>query len=64
MNGFQLYRALKKIDNTINVCFITAFEAYYQSLGEFFPNLDVKYFIQKPVKKKRLFELAAEQIGG
>ena len=27
MNGFELYKKIKDIDNRIEVCFITAFEA-------------------------------------
>ena len=29
MNGFELYEKIRKIDNKIKVCFITAFEVYY-----------------------------------
>lgn len=57
MNGFELYRKLRKIDNSFKICFITAFEAYYKSLKEFFPALDVSCFIQKPVSQKRLLQL-------
>lgn len=62
MNGFQLYEKLKQIDNSCKVCFITAFEAYYQSLKEFFPNLDVTCFIQKPVTKEKLLASVTEQL--
>jgi CheY-like chemotaxis protein len=62
LNGFQLCQRLRIIDNRFKVCFITAFKAYYQSLREFFPKLDVSCFIQKPVSKKQLLELVAREI--
>src|ERR687887_1689101 len=30
MNGFQLYREIKKIDSKLKVCFLTASEMYYE----------------------------------
>jgi two-component SAPR family response regulator len=39
MNRFELYDNLRKIDDKAKVCFITAFEVYYKSLKELFPNL-------------------------
>src|SRR5919198_5917138 len=30
MNGFQLYREIKKIDSKVKVCFLTASEMYYE----------------------------------
>lgn len=49
MNGFELYRALKKSGDNSHVFFITAFEVYYQEFRKVFPDLDVKYFIKKPI---------------
>ena len=62
MNGFQLYQSLRKIDNNFRVCFITAFETYYQALREFFPKLDVSCFIKKPVSRNKLLERIAGEI--
>lgn len=36
MNGFELYREIKKIDDKLKVCFITAFEVYYEELKKEF----------------------------
>ncbi len=41
MNGFELYREIEKIDDKAKICFITAFEVYYKSLRELFPNMQV-----------------------
>ena len=30
MNGFELRRQIKKIDNSVKVCFLTASELYYE----------------------------------
>jgi DNA-binding response OmpR family regulator len=49
MNGFELYQEIKKIDDKVKVCFITAFEVYYQSLRELYPNMKVECFIKKPI---------------
>jgi two-component system, OmpR family, response regulator ChvI len=49
MNGFELYKKIKDIDNRIEVCFITAFEDYREEFKEPFPELEeAKYFIRKP----------------
>jgi hypothetical protein len=38
MTGFKLYRKIKGIDSKAKVCFITAFETYYEEFRqEFFP---------------------------
>ena len=49
INGFELYEALKKIDDKPKVCFITAYELYYDALKKDFPELDVGCFIKKPI---------------
>jgi DNA-binding response OmpR family regulator len=49
MNGFELYRKMRDIDDKVSVCFITAFEDYREEFKEAFPMLDeFKYFIRKP----------------
>jgi two-component system, OmpR family, response regulator ChvI len=50
MNGFELYREMDKIDNNVKVCFITAFEVYYEALREVFPSMEVECFIRKPIE--------------
>jgi len=49
MNGFELYREIKKKGVTSKVCFFTAFEVYYDEFKKVFPTLDVKCFIRKPI---------------
>jgi two-component system catabolic regulation response regulator CreB/two-component system response regulator ChvI len=50
MNGFELYKEMDKIDNHAKVCFITAFEVYYEALREVFPSMEVECFIRKPIE--------------
>lgn len=50
MNGFELYKEMDKIDNHVKVCFITAFEVYYEALREVFPSMEVECFIRKPIE--------------
>jgi len=49
LNGFDLYRELKKKDGSVKVCFLTAFEIYYEEFRKMFPTIDVRSFIRKPV---------------
>src|SRR5437867_3143238 len=51
MNGFELYREIRKIDDRVKVCFITAFEVYYEELKNRFQHKeeDVRCFISKPI---------------
>ena len=53
MDGFNLYEEVRKIDNKVKVCFITAFEINYQALRAVFPAAtstdDIGCFIRKPV---------------
>ena len=49
INGFDLYRELKKKDPQVRVCFLTAFEIYYEEFRKMFPNIDVRAFVRKPV---------------
>ncbi len=53
MDGFSLYEEIRKLDNKVKVCFITAFEINYQALRAVFPAAtstdDIGCFIRKPV---------------
>jgi DNA-binding response OmpR family regulator len=49
MNGFELYQEMEKIDYKPKICFITAFEVYYNSLRELFPTMRIDCYIKKPI---------------
>ena len=55
MNGFELYRQIKKIDDKVKVCFLTAGEMDYEQFRkELFPALDNNCYIQKPIENEML----------
>ena len=61
MDGFQLYREIKKIDNKVKICFLTASEMDYNKFGkELFPALDENCFIQKPIQNETLTKIINE----
>jgi len=63
MNGFELYRELKKEDENIKVAFMTAFEMYEEEFRRVFTNIDVKCFIKKPVSPSDLVRRVKEELG-
>src|SRR5262249_46817326 len=54
MDGFDLYRKLKNIDDNVKYCLLTAYGAYYDTLKKDYPGLDVEWFIRKPIDTERL----------
>jgi CheY-like chemotaxis protein len=55
MSGFELYDKIKEIDDNVNVCFITAFEEYFNEFKKRFPHSDkTEWFIRKPVGVEEL----------
>jgi CheY-like chemotaxis protein len=56
MDGFLLYQEMKKIDNKIRVCFLTASEMYLEKFREkeWVAALDKDLFLRKPIKNEDL----------
>lgn len=55
MTGFELYRKIRELDSKVRVCFITAFETYFEKFRqEFFPLEEIKGFIKKPIQIENL----------
>lgn len=51
MTGFELYQKIRELDSKVRVCFITAFETYFEKFRqEFFPLEEIKGFIKKPIQ--------------
>ena len=57
MNGFELYREITKMDKDVKVCFMTAFEIYYDDFRSLFPKLSLSCFANKPVSIDTLSRL-------
>ena len=49
MDGFELYRQMKKKDSNAKICFMTAFDMHYNEFKKMFPAIDVRCFIRKPI---------------
>ena len=57
IDGFDLYKKIKEIDNNIRICFLTASEAYYQQFREKdYSQLSRDLFIQKPIELEELLK--------
>jgi DNA-binding response OmpR family regulator len=54
MDGFELYDKISKMDNNINVCFLTAATEYYDKYKERFSWLQKECFITKPIRLENL----------
>ena len=64
MNGFELYREIKKKDNNAKMCFLTASELYYKEFREKeFRSLDRNLFIRKPINNEELAKEINKLIG-
>ena len=59
MHGFELYREIRKIDNKVKVCFLTAGEMYYGAYADIF---NENQFIRKPIANKDLISKVNEMI--
>src|SRR5215217_7771399 len=61
MNGFELYYRIKKLDDKVKICFLTAGEMYYEEIRkEAFPELDTNCFIRKPITNEALIQQVKE----
>jgi DNA-binding response OmpR family regulator len=49
MNGFKLYQEIKKIDDKVKVCFMTAYDMYYEEFRRVLPELNERCFANKPI---------------
>jgi two-component system response regulator ChvI len=51
IDGFELYRKLREIDNTLKICFLTAAElgSYRETDSDIMDELGKDYFVTKPV---------------
>jgi DNA-binding response OmpR family regulator len=57
MDGFELYNELKKKDNDVKVCFLTASELYYEEFRKKeYHALDKNLFIRKPIDNEDLLK--------
>jgi len=57
MNVFELYKKIRKLDNKVKICFLTAGEMYYEEVRkQVFPELEANCFIRKPIANEDLIQ--------
>jgi len=68
MNGFDLYRKIKQVDEKVRVCFLTAFDIHFEDLKRI-PLQSIsteqdamKYLIQKPIEIDDLVKRIKEEL--
>lgn len=49
MNGFELYREIRKHDKNTRICFFTTFEINQKEFASMFPNIIGTTILKKPV---------------
>jgi DNA-binding response OmpR family regulator len=64
LNGFALYREIKRLDKKVNICFLTAGEPtpYYGVYSDIFSSLPANCFIRKPIENEELMKRINEII--
>ena len=55
ITGLGLYKELRKIDNKIRVCFLSAI-SNYQEFAKYFPTINESLFLVKPVDNQTLIQ--------
>jgi DNA-binding response OmpR family regulator len=57
MDGFELYKELRKKDNRVKICFLTASEMYYEEYRkQEYESMDKELFMRKPILIEELVE--------
>jgi len=56
MNGFGLFQEIRKLDDKVKICFLTAAsDVYYEAFGKkAFPNFDANHVIRVPIENELL----------
>ena len=62
LNGFDLYRKIKRLDKKVKVCFLTAGEIYYGEYPDIFSSVSGNCFIRKPIENEELMKRINEII--
>jgi two-component system catabolic regulation response regulator CreB/two-component system response regulator ChvI len=65
MDGFELYQRITQLDSKTKVCFMTAFEVYYDALKELFPDsYESICFIRKPIAIQDFVKRISKEMHG
>jgi DNA-binding response OmpR family regulator len=64
LDGFELCKKIREIDETVYISFITASEAYYEEFrNRHYPKLGKINYIQKPIGNEELLQIVNTIIG-
>jgi two-component system, OmpR family, response regulator ChvI len=62
MNGFELYKEIRRVDEQAKICFITAYEIDDNDFKKSFPTMTLRHFIKKPISLDKLAKELKEKI--
>ena len=64
LNGFALYREIKRLDKKVKICFLAAGEPtpYYGVYSDIFSSIPANCFIRKPIENQELMNRINEII--
>lgn len=62
MNGYELYDKMKRIDNKVKVCFMSAYDINSDPLQEQFRSLQIECFIPKPIEISELIKILETEL--
>jgi DNA-binding response OmpR family regulator len=62
MDGFELYDKIKKIDEKVEVFFISAFDIDHAAISKKYPRLKIDNFLPKPIQIPELIKRVEEQL--
>ena len=58
MDGFRLYEKIKKLDDNVVICFLTAADnVYYKILKKHYPSVNENCVIHKPVDNESVLRI-------
>jgi response regulator RpfG family c-di-GMP phosphodiesterase len=60
MNGFELYEKIRRLDQGLKVCFLTAYETCHGHSG--FNEINIKCVLKKPIRMADLVEHVKREI--
>ena len=63
MNGFELYREIRKRDEKVKIYFMTAFEIYKTEFEKVLPSIKIEGFITKPITMTSLCSIVQGALG-
>jgi DNA-binding response OmpR family regulator len=63
VDGFHLYRKIRKVDKDAKICFFTAYEDFEDEARKLFPDIAVERFLKKPMSMRDLVEEVNDVLG-